>query len=343
MSRPLRVDVEGGVYHVVTRGIDRKAIFRCDDDRRHCLNLMAEAHVRFRLRFFAYVLMDNHVHWVVQTPDANLSRAMQWLKVSYSMWFNAKYQRVGPLFQGRFKSVLVDQDESWLLKLSYYVHLNPVRTQMVGLNKRNKKLEALGLKQPSTAEAAARRRALRGFKWSSYRYYAGFVRAVPEWLDMHEILRRCSTSDPSAFYRRATERIIDGGHDQGFMEILSSRLCIGSAKFSDQVRSLSGQPVRDVTSKHELRMQVSWSRLLQVAEEVRGEAWDQFGNRRGDVGRAVVFRLARRYCVMSLKEVGAVAGGVDYAAVSDRIRRYEKCGKVADMEHKMVSILNLET
>ena len=111
MARPLRIDVEDGIYHVVTRGIDRNAIFRADGDRIHFIDLMAEAHQRFRLRFMAYVLMDNHVHLVVQTPDANLSRAMQWLKVSYSMWFNAKYHRVGPLFQGRFKSVLVDPED----------------------------------------------------------------------------------------------------------------------------------------------------------------------------------------------------------------------------------------
>jgi putative transposase len=70
--------------------------------------------------------MDNHFHLIVQAPDANLSRAVQWLKVSYSMWFNAKYRRVGPLFQGWFKSVLVDSHESWLLELSFYVHLNPL-------------------------------------------------------------------------------------------------------------------------------------------------------------------------------------------------------------------------
>ena len=123
MARPLRVDIKDGVYHVLTRGIDRNAIFRSDQDRKHWLDLMAEAHVRFRLRIFAYVLMDNHVHLIVQTPDANLSRAVQWIKVSYSMWFNAKYRRVGPLFQGRFKSVLIDELDGWLLDLSFYVHL----------------------------------------------------------------------------------------------------------------------------------------------------------------------------------------------------------------------------
>lgn len=342
MSRPLRVDIEDGIYHVVTRGIERKDVFRCDDDRRHWLDLMAEAQVRFRLRIFAYVLLDNHVHFVVQTPDANLSRAMQWLKVSYSMWFNAKYRRVGPLFQGRFKSVLVDRHDSWLLDLSYYVHLNPVRTRMYGLSKRTKKLEALGFKRPDAVEAAARRQVLRDFRWSSYRYYAGYARAVPEWLELREILKRLPGSDPCAQYRNEVARIISGGHDEGFIEALTSRLSIGGAAFAEKVRRISGEPVRDVGSKHELRTRISWKRLLEVAEEVRGEPWLQFGARRGDCGKAVVFRLARRYCGMTLKEVGMEAGGVDYAAVSDRIRRYEKRGVENEMEREMVSILNLE-
>jgi len=156
MARPLRVDLENGIYHVMTRGIERKVIFREKQDRAHWLDLIAEAQSRFRLRIFAYVLMDNHVHLIVQTPDANLSRAVQWLKVSYSMWFNAKYDRVGPLFQGRFKSVLVDSDEGWLLDLSFYVHLNPVRLRMYGLDKRSSKLEAMGFRQADAAKARAR-------------------------------------------------------------------------------------------------------------------------------------------------------------------------------------------
>ena len=103
MARPLRVDVEGGTYHVISRGTERAPVFRDDGDRDHFLDRLAEAQRRFRLGIHAYVLMDNHFHLIVGTPEANLSRAIQWLKVSYSMWFNAKYRRVGPLFQGRFK------------------------------------------------------------------------------------------------------------------------------------------------------------------------------------------------------------------------------------------------
>ena len=135
MTRPLRVDIADGVYHVMSRGIDRKPIFLADKDRVCFLGILAAAQDRFRLRIYAYVLMDNHFHLIVCTPDANLSKAMQWIKQSYSMWFNVRHQRVGPLFQGRFRSELVDTMDSWLLDLSFYVHLNPMRLKTLKLDK----------------------------------------------------------------------------------------------------------------------------------------------------------------------------------------------------------------
>ena len=343
MARPLRVDIKDGVYHVLTRGIDRNAIFRSDQDRKHWLDLMAEAHVRFRLRIFAYVLMDNHVHLIVQTPDANLSRAVQWIKVSYSMWFNAKYRRVGPLFQGRFKSVLVDELDGWLLDLSFYVHLNPVRLRKHGLDKRGKKLEAMGFVKPTADEVKSRMATLRSFRWSSYRYYGEYARGVPEWLDMQAVLSRCPQNDPVKFYRMRARQKVSGGFDVAFMESLANGVALGGAAFLEKVREISGKPMRDVTNKKELCARISWVRLIEVAERVRGEEWAVFGFRRGDPAKAVVFLMARRYCGMSLKEIGDAAGGVDYAAVSDRIRRYEKAGKKSAMEVEIEAILNLET
>lgn len=343
MARPLRIDIEDGIYHVVTRGIDRNAIFRADADRTHFIDLMAEAHQRFRLRFMAYVLMDNHVHLVVQTPDANLSRAMQWLKVSYSMWFNAKYRRVGPLFQGRFKSVLVDPEEGWLIELSLYVHLNPVRIKRLGLDKHGKQVEVAGYDNPSATQVSERVKLLREYRWSSFRFYAGSRRTISPWLDTRELVSRLPARKPSTYYRELAAQRISGHFDPEVLQRLSSRLAVGGDTFIGKMRDLAGDGIRDVDCKKELRKIVSWERLVQVAEEVRGEPWDTIRTRRGDVGRAVVFRLARQYCGMALKEIGAQVNGLDYAAVSDLIRRYEKRGKKEPMEKLITEILNLET
>jgi putative transposase len=121
MARPLRIERAGGWYHVTSRGNERRAIYRDDRDRVHCCELLAETVARFGVRLHAYVLMDNHYHLVIELTEANLSRAIQWLNVSHSVWFNRRWRRSGHLFQGRFKSVVVNPQE-WALELSRYVH-----------------------------------------------------------------------------------------------------------------------------------------------------------------------------------------------------------------------------
>src|SRR5215469_4147281 len=114
MARPLRLDIEGGWYHVINRGLEKRQIFPDDREYAHFLDLLRILPTRFGLKIHTYVLMGNHYHPQVETPKANLSQAIQWLNVSYSTWFNRLHRRVGPLFQGRFKAVLHDHDGSAL-------------------------------------------------------------------------------------------------------------------------------------------------------------------------------------------------------------------------------------
>ena len=104
MARPLRIDVENGWYHVMSRGIERRTIFPDKSYCFHFLDLVGEMAERYGVEVHAYVLMGNHYHLILRTPYANCSQAMQWLNVSFSAWFNAKLQRVGHVFQGRFRS-----------------------------------------------------------------------------------------------------------------------------------------------------------------------------------------------------------------------------------------------
>lgn len=130
MSRPLRLEFAGALYHITSRGNEKKAIYLEDADFELFLSLMAEVCQRFNWVIHAYCLMTNHYHLVVETPDGNLSRGMRHLNGVYTQRFNSKHKRVGHLFQGRYKAILVDKD-SYLLELSRYVVLNPVRARMV--------------------------------------------------------------------------------------------------------------------------------------------------------------------------------------------------------------------
>ena len=124
MARPLRVDVAGGWYHVRARGIERRTIFHAPREHEHFLDLLEEMSERYGVEVHAYALLGNHYHLLIRTPRRNASQALQWLNVSYSVWYNKRTNRVGPLFQGRFKSVLIDGEGAWALGASVYVHLN---------------------------------------------------------------------------------------------------------------------------------------------------------------------------------------------------------------------------
>ena len=130
MSRPLRLEFAGALYHVTSRGNEKKPVYLDDTDYELFLALMTEVCQRFNWVIHAYCLMTNHYHLVVETPDSNLSRGMRHLNGVYTQRFNGKHKRVGHLFQGRYKAILVDKD-SYLLELSRYVVLNPVRARMV--------------------------------------------------------------------------------------------------------------------------------------------------------------------------------------------------------------------
>ena len=156
MARPLRLEHAGALWHITSRGNERRAIFRDDDDRRLFLNVLAGAIRRFRWRLHAYVLMGNHYHLLVETPEPNLSRGMHRVNAVYTQRFNQRHERVGHLLQGRFKAILVEK-ERHLLELVRYVVLNPVRAGLVG--------------NPGE------------WRWSNYRSTAGLV-SPPRWLDV---------------------------------------------------------------------------------------------------------------------------------------------------------------
>src|SRR5690348_15741607 len=156
MARALRTDFAGALHHVTSRGNEKRPIFFDDDDRLTFLKFLGEAVRRFGWSLTAYVLMTNHFHHVIQTPEANLSRGMHWLNTTYVCWFNRRHNRSGHLYQGRFKAVLIEKD-TYFMEVLRYVALNPVRAGMV----------------PRPED----------YRWSSYRATVGLEHA-PEWLDV---------------------------------------------------------------------------------------------------------------------------------------------------------------
>ena len=317
MARPLRRDIEGGWYHVTARGEHRKALYGDDRDRRHFLELLEEMRTRYRVKILAYVLMENHYHLMLATPEANLSRAIQWLNVSYSVWFNRRRQEVGHVFQGRFKAIVVE-GESWGLLLSEYIHLNPIRLKILGQGKRERRVDAKGLGKGSDPEMVKRRLAeLRSYRWSSYRAYAGYGNA-PEWLDLREILARAGGA---AKYRGYVEERVKQGIEESPWEQVKWGLVLGTETFTKGVRKrLSGG--REMPGKPELRQRVVFDEIVKIVERVSGGEWCEFRDRHGDRRRDLVLWVARQSTGLTLEELGKRTGGMDYAAVTMAIRRF---------------------
>lgn len=218
MARPLRLEVPGGVYHVMSRGNECQDIFLDDADRKRFLETLRTVTERSNVLCHTYCLMGNHYHLLVETPDGNISLAVRQLNGIYAQSFNRRHDRVGHLFQGRFTSKLIEK-ETYLLAVSRYVVLNPVRADLVA--------------RPSDWE------------WSSYRALAGWDEP-PSFLNVDWLLTHFGTSDR----RHAQEAYREFVHDcsDNSNLLLDASPILGSDDFVERFREplAAAAPFKDI-------------------------------------------------------------------------------------------------
>jgi len=249
MTRAWRIEYEGALYHVLSRGNERRDIFFADEDRRRFLDALGDMAQRFEIEVFAYVLMDNHYHLLLRTLRANLSRAMQWLGVTYTNRFNARHSRSGHLFQGRFKNMLV-QNDAYLLQLSYYIHRNPLRAKMV--------------------------ERLADHHWSSYRAYA-YGQQAPEWLNTELILSQLvNAEDRHKAYRENTQKYAK--EESRLWEDLRHGFILGENRFVCEIKKkfLPKTAHRDIPQQKSLVKDVDLNKILTKTAGVMGCELDEF-------------------------------------------------------------------
>jgi putative transposase len=308
MARPLRVEFEDAIYHLCTRGNARQRIFWDDRDRIRFLELLEESRRRSDAAVFCFVLMGNHVHLLAQTHRPNLGRWMHWLNVSYTTYFNRRHKSSGHLFQGRYKSFLVEKGD-YLLSLSRYIHLNPVRGVSLGRGSPTEK-----------------RQRLRRFRWSSYLGYAGLRRAYP-FVEEEMVLGELggARKGERVRYRRFVEEGLVREVENPFAAVRWQAV-LGEESFvqkvHDRVRGLHKER-REITSLRKATPSMEPSKVLnKVAKKyeldpkrllARGE--------RGLQARNVAMWMIWETGTKSLREIGELFGGLDYAAVAQRIRR----------------------
>ncbi len=285
MARKARVEFAGAVYHLLERGDRREAIFRDGVDYERFLGTLGEVCGRTGWRVHAFVLMGNHYHLLVETPEPNLVDGMRWFQSTYTIRFNRRHRLSGHLFQGRYKAVVVDPEErTYFATLSDYIHLNPVRAGLISLQER-----------------------LFDYRWSSYRYYAAKA-GRPGWFEAGRVLGELGYPDTGEgrwqyaqrMRRRAVEEL--DGASESQREVLRRGWCLGGAGFRERMLGLlekAGEKLRpdkaiDATIRRSHGEEEA-SRLLAAAQRYFGLSEEELSAlRRKDPRKLAMARLIRQ-------------------------------------------------
>jgi len=300
MARPLRIEFEGAFYHITSRGNEKKAIFRGTEDFARFLAAISRAHERYGFLVHAYVLMTNHYHLLIETPRPSLTASLHDLNTAYTNYFNRKYNRVGHLFQGRYRCILVEKD-AYLLELSRYLHLNPVRAGIV--------------QRPED------------YRWSSYLSYV-IALPLPAWLRTDDVLGQLSARKPEA-RRRYRLFVKDGlkGAIQNPLEQVIAGLALGGTKFWEETREKieKFRQEGEIPTLKEASRRKNLEAILHVVEKFYGVSREVLCQKKRPSHPAtqVAMYLARKKTDLGLIEIGACFGGRHYTAVSAAHRRTE--------------------
>lgn len=297
MPRSHRLSHEGAWYHVMNRGLDRQIIFHDDIHREIFLELMSDVHSRYNAEFHAYCLMSNHYHLMIRTPLGNISRIMQYLDGVYTQRVNRLVGRDGPLFRGRFHSILANQD-LYLIHLSRYIHLNPVSAKMV--------------KEPEH------------YSWPSYRAYLSGT--VPDWLCIDWVLD-CfgSGSDRSEKYRLFMNDSEYRAYETETPAAIKNIFSPITTAFSRKESASPIQTVRRTEASHLGKHNVSLQRIADsVAEFYHMPAADIYTVRKktGNHLRATVIYIAYQKERYTFKEIAHFISNISSTSAQRSFQRF---------------------
>jgi REP element-mobilizing transposase RayT len=288
MARKLRVEYPGAIYHVMNRGDRRELVFLDDVDRQRFIQALDEVCAKSGWRVHAYVLMPNHFHLVVETPQPNLVVGMKWLLGTYTGRFNRRHTMVGHLFCGRYKSLVVDGSGSGYLKsVCDYVHLNPARAKLVA------------------ADAP-----LKSFAWSSWPTYLLAPSKRPVWLRVDRLLGEWGIPTDSRAGRRQLERALEERREAEEGEefkAIRSGWCLGEESFRQE---LLAQMSRRMGAEHygQERSQTAQRVAEQIiADELRRRRWQEADLKTRPKGDAGKVALAGRLRAETTMTVGWIA------------------------------------
>ena len=284
----MRVEYPGAIYHVMNRGDRRELIFKDDADRRRFVETLGEACAKTGWQVHAYVLMANHFHLVVETPQPNLVAGMKWLLGTYTGRFNRRHKLFGHLFSGRYKSLIVDGSGGGYLKsVCDYVHLNPARAKLVGAE------------QP-----------LKGFVWSSWPAYLLAPSKRPAWLRVDRLLGEWGIPRDSWAGRRRLEQALEArrGAEAGEeFKPIRRGWCLGEEKFRKELLAQMGERVGAEHYGDERAESAEATAEQIIAGELKRRRWQEADLKTRAKGDAAKVALAARLRAETTMTAGWIA------------------------------------
>ncbi len=302
MARSLRIQYPGALYYVTHRGNERKSIFGDNKDSQRFLEIFAQSVEIYDIRTYSFVLMSNHFHLLVETPLGNLGEFMRHFNITYTSHFNRRHKRTGPLYQGRYKSVLIEKDAYFSL-VSRYIHLNPVRVRDI-------------TKKPVEVQLDV----LWNYKWSSLPGYFD-LRSRYDFIDYTNVLEEFGGDTPKG--REMYKKLIGNDALEGLSikdKIIGQSLLGGddfisriNEKFLNTVKDREMPAIRVVHSYAEK------DKIIQATANVLGISSEELLKTSG-VARYITMDLLYRIGGLKNREIGEVFG-VDYSTVSQGRKR----------------------
>ncbi len=294
MARKPRLHYQGALYHVIARGNQRQKVFLDDEDYRQYQNRLITYQKRYPCTIYAYVLMSNHVHLLIEQGETPLSKIMQGLQQSYTIYFNRKYGQTGHLFQGRYKAILCDKD-TYLLELILYIHLNPVRAEIV--------------KKPSE------------YIWSSHRAYLSGRSSA--WLNIEMPLACLANSKKEAVssYKDFINAAVRTGHREDLYEVKEQRY-LGEDSFIETMEKRISK-VKPIYFPVHLDMDALVVEISRVFEVPAGRIMDHSRSRDTALCRAVAAYIAKEVGDIPLGE-SARHLGRDPVSISIGVKRLKE-------------------
>jgi putative transposase len=318
MARPLRIEYEGAVYHVTARGSERGKIFFSKKDYEKFKEYLGEAREKHGFILHCYVFMTNHYHLIIETPERNLSRIMHHINSSYTTYTNIKKKRSGHLFQGRYKAIVVDKG-NYLLELSRYLHLNPVRAKM------SQKPE--------------------DYPYSSYR---AMVSDTEENLvstgTIHGMIAN-NKKDARKRYRVFVESALSEELENPIGKVYGGIILGGEGFIKEILNKVKGDRLasEEISDRKALRASAGSEEIVTALCDHFGISREEITDKNWSEARKAGVYLMKKYSGASNKEIGEVLGGMSYSAVTKAFQRFKKelknnrqlQNKIKGMENKL--------